>query len=325
MAQVLSRLVGHRSTLQPLFEAKQGERLASTLLFSGVSGIGKRLAAQALAQALVCERGELAGCGECGACVRVDKGQSESVLVVQPEGAGIKIDQARDILQFISLQKIGRARVVILDQAHLLNPQAGNALLKSLEEPPAGTHFILITSHAAALLSTIRSRSQLVRFKPLSDDEMRQVLGPEADPWVIQSAHGSVESARKLEENRDEYLKLETLVFTYMNSAPAGLPVQEISQLRDILKDKNAQAFVAGVIQGVLRDALRVQSGVAPADARRSGAVVGATANFHPRAVQLLADLSIEMEQDFQRNVDRGLILENFAVQWRAASHYLAQ
>lgn len=320
MALIMDRLVGHRQTLQPLFEAKQAERLASTLLFAGTAGVGKRLAAQALTQSLVCERGAVAGCGECGACVRVDKGQSESVLVVQPEGVAIKIEQARDILQFISLQKIGRARVVILDQAHLLNPQAGNALLKSLEEPPAGTHFILITSLAAAVLPTIRSRSQLVRFKPLADSEMKQVLGPDADEWVIQSAHGSLESARKLQENRDDYQKLENVVHSYMSSAPLGLPSREITELRDILKDKTAQVYVSGVIQGVLRDVLRVQAGMKPADTRRPDDVIRQTASYHPRAVQILADLSIELEHDFMRNLDRGLILENFAVQWRAAS-----
>lgn len=320
MAQLIRELVGHRETLMPLLEANASGRMASTLLFAGPSGIGKKKAALVLAQAMVCERAQLDACGECGSCLRIERGQSESLRVISPEGSQIKIEQARDILHFLTLQKLGRSRAVIIDQAHLLNPQAGNALLKSLEEPPPGTHFILVTHLQASLLSTIRSRAQLVRFKPLSDQDVRRILGPDADDWVVESAQGSVETARRLEESQDDYIELERLASAYLEAAMRNLPVDEISRLKDVMKDRSAQAYVASLIQGVLRDALRLQAGVRPARSKGAPDLTKSVADFDPASLRILADLSIEFEQDLGRNVDRGLVLENFAIQWRLAS-----
>lgn len=320
MARLLDQLVGHRDTLQPLFDAKKSGRLASTLLFAGPSGVGKRLAARALSQALICERSDGEACGECGSCLRVEKDQSESLLTIAPEGAQIKIEQARDVLQFLSLQKMGKGRVVLIDQAHLLNPQAGNALLKSLEEPPEGTHFILITALPASVLSTIRSRSQFVRFRPLADQELSQILGPEADAWLVAAAHGSVEAARRLQESREEFLELENTMSNYLLEAAQSLPVQTISRLKDLTKDRAAQAFVASLLQGVLRDSMRLQAGVGQQGSERLVNLIEFAAGIEPFCLRTLADQSIEFEHDLARNVDRGLIFENFAIQWRLAT-----
>jgi DNA polymerase-3 subunit delta' len=313
-------LVGHQDTMETLFAAQEQKQLASTLLFVGVAGIGKRLAAHALVQALVCEKAGVRACGECGPCIRVAKEQSESVLNIAPDGASIKIEQARQMLEFISLQKLGRARAVIIDQAHLLNPQAGNALLKSLEEPPEGTFFILITPSPAAMLSTIRSRSQLVRFKPLSDEQLAQVIGADTDAWIIQGSHGSVEQAQRLSEKRDEFLKLESAALSFAEKAPHAMPSLEILELRELTKEKAAQIFVVGVLQRVLLDGLRLQSGVAVTSAERPRKISRAASSFQARHLGLLADLSLGLEAELSRNIDRGLLFENLALQWRAAA-----
>lgn len=322
--RLLSRLVGHRLSLRPLFDAYRAERLASTLLFVGPSGIGKRQAALAFAQILTCEAperdtAENLACGECGSCRRIASGQSESLLLIEPDGAHIKIEQVRDILQFISLRKLGRHRIVIIDQAHLLNPQAGNALLKSLEEPPAGTYFILVSTLSSGVLTTIRSRSQLVRFKPLSSEELREVLGGEADEWLVASARGSVEEAKRLSESRDDFLALEAAVRDYLVAASVRLPMDEISRLKEMMKDRSAQGFVSSFIQTVLRDALLLQAGL-PSRQGRAMELVQSTAGYTPVALRTLAENVLGFEQDLARNVERGLILENFALTWRRAA-----
>lgn len=321
MAQVLKRLIGHRATLGPLLEAHARHRLASTLLFAGPGGIGKRLAALAVAQTLVCEGGGETACGECGPCLRVEKTQSESLLIVEPDGAQIKIEQARDVLQFISLQKLGRARIVIFDQAHLLNPQAANSLLKSLEEPPSGTYFILITSLAASVLPTIRSRAQLVRFGPLSSAELGQVLGPSADPWVIEAAQGSVETALRLSDSREDFLAMENAVLAYLRSATTHFPNEEVSHLKEFLKERSAQSFVANLIQGALRDGLRFKTGAGkPRSEGPWRDLTAAISAMDDGDLGRLAEAAIAMENDMARNVDRGLLLENFALSWRQAA-----
>ncbi|MES2857033.1 MAG: AAA family ATPase [Bdellovibrionota bacterium] len=313
MARLIDKLIGHRATLDPLLEAAKNDRLAATLIFSGPSGIGKRVAALALAQALVCEKQETTGCGVCGACLRIEKESSESLLEIKPDGAQIKIDQAREVLQFLMLRGLGRARVIIIDQAHLLGPQAANALLKSLEEPPAGTHFILITGMAASVLPTIRSRSQMVRFKPLSDSELKTILGKDADEWVVRSARGSVESARRLLEDRAEFQEIEDATGNYLQASVSQFPGKEITALRDLLRERSSHGFVSSLIQGAFRDALRIQGGAKPLESRWPKLLDALTRMPNDR-VQALAQRSIEFENDLARNVDRGLLLENLAL-----------
>src|SRR5690606_28241588 len=96
------------------------------------------------------------------------------LLEVEPQGANIKIEQARQIVKFVELAHTG-ARAVILNDAHLLNAHAANSLLKTLEEPPAKTWFFLIAPSAAAVLPTLRSRSQLIRFGALSKEAIQKL------------------------------------------------------------------------------------------------------------------------------------------------------
>src|SRR4051812_15628421 len=155
---IFEKINGHDQQIRALTEAVTKNRLPQSLLFVGPSGIGKKLVALGLAQVLVCERrkpSETKACGECGPCVRVARQSSEDLLFIEPQGASIKIEQAHEILRFISLRRLGRARVIIINEAQLLGPQAGNALLKSLEEPPGETFFILVTQNSGAILTTI--------------------------------------------------------------------------------------------------------------------------------------------------------------------------
>lgn len=202
MARLRDRIVAHGPMLDHLLSTLQERDASVTLLFAGPSGIGKRLAARSLAQTVLCERrpaDSLAAgaCGECGSCRRVDAAAHEALLEVRPEGTQIKIDQARDVVEFLQLARIGRARVIIIDQAHLLNPQAANSLLKVLEEPPPGTFIILLAPTPAALLATLRSRSRTVLFRSLTNAEVKQVQGA-APEWAVRAARGSLERLHDL-------------------------------------------------------------------------------------------------------------------------------
>lgn len=322
LAQILKKIQGHRENISRLFESFQKGRLAPTLLFAGPSGVGKKLVAQALVQALVCEKPSQAGqelaCGECGPCLRVEKGQSESLKTVEPDGATIKIEQAREILQFVTLQKLGRARAIVIEQAHLLNPQAANALLKALEEPPSGTYFILITPIASAILATIRSRAQLIRFSPLTSTDLRNILGANVDDWAIESANGSVEVARRLIESRDEFGELEEATGDFLRATMERFPGAEVSRLKDMTKDRSAQSFAMNLLQNAILNALKRQSGL---KLRRSNdswnQIEQRISGIESSRLALLAESSLMLESEMARNIDRGLLLENFALELR--------
>src|SRR4051812_27146125 len=157
--------------------------LPPSLIFSGPAGAGKRQAAVATAQALNClsPRGEgesYDACGTCAACTRIARGVHPDVVIVEPgESGSIKIDQVRDVIDRAAYRPFeGRRRVVIIDQADALVPAAQNALLKTLEEPPSSSVFILVTARPDVLLATVRSRCPQLRFRPLSAADVAAVL-----------------------------------------------------------------------------------------------------------------------------------------------------
>ena len=181
----LRHIAGHRHLLERLAQAMVRGTLPPSVIFSGPEGLGKRTAALALAQALNCERpvkwpdetGQ-DGCGECGTCRRIARGVHSDLLVLTPGDSGtIKVDQIREAIDRSAYRPFeGRRRVVIVDEADALMGEAQNALLKTLEEPPSGSIFVLVTARPDLLLPTVRSRCQRLRFGPLSPSEIASVL-----------------------------------------------------------------------------------------------------------------------------------------------------
>jgi DNA polymerase-3 subunit delta' len=198
-------ITGHQALRQRLLERLQGGRIRGSLLFAGPEGIGKRRVALELAQRELCFR--RSACGACEGC-RLFLGEDlpyelPNLLRVVPEGkAGvIRIDQIREGLDSSNQPRFSRGviewaslapppgchRWILVEEAHRLNESSGNILLKTLEEPPAGTHFILITHRPEALLQTIRSRCERLPFAPLSL----------AEAWTVAQRHGWQEADRE--------------------------------------------------------------------------------------------------------------------------------
>ena len=181
-------VVGHVRLIDLLSRSVAGGTLPPSLLFAGPAGIGKRLTALAVAQALNCTNttkgsglraeGSIDACGVCAACSRIARGVHPDVLFVSPGDSGaIKIDQVRDIVDRAQYRPFeGRRRVVIIDEADALVSQAQNALLKTLEEPTPSSVFILVTSRPDMLLPTVLSRCPQLRFRPLSLEEIVKAL-----------------------------------------------------------------------------------------------------------------------------------------------------
>lgn len=153
-----------------LERAVRTDRASHAYLFVGAPGSGKLDAAWALAQALLCEQG---GCGACDSCIRVARKTHPDVHLYEPESAtGYLIAQIRDLLEDVALAPFRAPRkVYIVDRAEQLRANSANALLKTLEEPPENTTFILLGTSTDVMLPTIVSRCQCVPFRMLSTDE----------------------------------------------------------------------------------------------------------------------------------------------------------
>lgn len=194
----------------PLIQRMQVGLLSHALLLKGVSGVGKTCFAKALATRVLCNQnaGDYA-CGHCKSCELVEAGSHPDLLVVQPEAAGkpIKIDQIRHVNEFArkTAQQGGR-RVIVINPAEVMNVNAANALLKSLEEPGGDTLFILVSARSGDMLPTIRSRCQMVSFTVPDAAQAKVWLSDHiVDPLVVDQllslSSGSPITAREMFDN----------------------------------------------------------------------------------------------------------------------------
>ena len=166
-------IIGHRSTIDSLKTAAARQRLAHAYLFHGEETIGKRTTALCFAQALLCELGPseagLDACGACRSCHQIDVRTHPDYFLIEPDRElatpQIKIEQIREIeQQLIYRPLVGERKICMIDEADRMTIGAANALLKTLEEPPDHSLFLLISSRPASLPATIRSRCQSLRF-----------------------------------------------------------------------------------------------------------------------------------------------------------------
>ena len=177
-------IAGHQRLLALLARAIARDTLPPSLLLAGASGIGKRRTAMAVAEALNCLAPRKTGafetdaCGECASCRRIARRVHADVVVLEPGDTGtIKTDSVREVIDRSNYRPFeGRRRVVIVDDADALMESAQNALLKTLEEPPQASVFILVSSMPDALLATVRSRCRPLRFGDLTPAEVAAVL-----------------------------------------------------------------------------------------------------------------------------------------------------
>ncbi len=192
--------------------ATQG-RPAHAYLFSGREGIGKKAAAVTFACSLNCPDPGHDQDRSCAVCRRIRSGNHPDFIVEQPEKGMIRIERIRGLQSFFRYAPVeGRYRVIIFDDAHLMNRQAQNALLKTLEEPPPRRILILVSAKPSLLLPTVRSRCRDVRFGPIPAPqlasllEQKRGLPPEKAAALAAMACGSM--ARALEIEKSNYLDL---------------------------------------------------------------------------------------------------------------------
>ena len=206
----LREVSGHRHLLELLARAVGRASLPQSLIFGGPEGAGKRATAIALAQAVNCERPvawpdahSRDACGACNTCSRIARGVHADVLVIEPEDSGsIKIEQVRDAIDRASYRPFeGRRRIVVIDNAEAMMPQAQDALLKTLEEPPSATVFILVTSVPDILTPTIRSRCQRLRFGRVTRPEVaeEEAEARDAAAELLTGVAGTADPRRRLE------------------------------------------------------------------------------------------------------------------------------
>ncbi len=324
-----SAILGQAPAVDTLTRALRRGRVHHAYRFEGPQGVGKELAAVGLAQSLLCET-PLDGlaCRQCSACRRVVKRSEQApnlpqhpdFLLVQRglyagKTLGPSVSDEKETINAPQVRKIvlervgyppheGRARVFLIRDADELNVTAANALLKTLEEPPQGTHFILLTSRPNRLLDTIRSRTFAIRFAPLPDDILRTILDRSgASHATIALAGGS--AARAL-EYADEALLAERDEFIGLFDQALAAP--------DL-----ARAIAAVDVKANQRGTLREQLGGLAAELalRARASVAGEPELAERQAAQFRQVLGAMTE--LERNGNNQLVIEALVTRLRRA------
>jgi len=248
-------IAGHSRLLSLLSRVIARDSMPPAVLMAGPAGVGKRLTAVAVAQAVNCLQPrssaefERDACGECASCRRIARGVHPDIIVVEPGDSGaIKIEQLRDVIARSQYRPFeGRKRVVIIDEADAAGADAQSALLKTLEEPPSASIFILISSMPDALLPTVLSRCPRLRFGPLTPADVARVLMQdhgysEGDARAAAAdADGSI--GRALESQSEDLTEARDAAQRILQEAARKTdPVRRINLARDLTEGKGTPA-----------------------------------------------------------------------------------
>ncbi len=340
-----SEIIGQERALDPLRAALGRGALHHAYLFAGPEGVGKGTAARLLAQAANCEgvraQAQLPdSCGECLPCRKIARGVHPDVVAVAEERAmaragtweprggrspsrDIVVDQIRDVVdRRLSLRRLeARRRFVILDPADAMNPQAQNALLKTLEEPPDDTTLVLVAAAADALLPTVRSRCLRVSFRPLPATLVEERLraaghAPEAARLAARLSGGSLGKALALD---DQALAERRQAVEQACALDAGDARGWIAFAAARGRDREVAGETCELLLVWLRDVLaRAVAGdrVELALGDLAPRTAAAAARLHPREVLRRAERVRHALRALRQNAAPALALERMLIGW---------
>ena len=215
--QTFEEVIGQEHITKTISKSIAQKKIAHAYLFSGAHGVGKTSLARIIAKALNCVNGPTdKPCGVCPSCTQIENGTPLDVIEI--DGASNRgIENIRSIIENVRISPVaGKYKVYIIDEVHQITNEAFNALLKTLEEPPAHVVFILATTEADRVLPTIRSRCQQYTFKSLGIEDLEKILkgildkenikyDEEAIFLIAKQARGSVRDSETILEKMIAY------------------------------------------------------------------------------------------------------------------------
>ena len=279
---MFSTIIGNDEVKESLRHLLVSGRMPGSLLFTGEEGIGKKLFALELAKTMNCRtRVGVEACDECSACKRISRStfppfgkddddkarliwsEHADVAMARPYKNIIRVPVMRELEREANFRPFeGAARVFIVEDADNMNDQASNALLKTLEEPPPTSHLILTTSNPTALLPTIRSRCQTIRFAPIPREAIETFLIeekklPAADAQLLSRTSGG-SLGRALGTDIDTYRERRDSMLDVLRALTVTGDRAQLLRAAEVLaatKDRDEYERRLDALEGLIRDA----------------------------------------------------------------------
>ena len=316
----LDTVKGQERIVNALTRSLAADRVAHAYLFEGPEGCGRRTTALALIQVLFCTQpvnGD--ACGNCTSCRKLATGNHPDLQFLSPlpDKRDISIEQVRELQQVLSLRPYEATRkACLIEPADRMNEKSANALLKTLEEPPGHAIIILLTTQADLLLATIRSRCQHLRFGPLQDQVIEELMRqngiqPALAAELAPLAEGSMERALTLEGEGDEAKRRELL------ACLAQADTRQISTIFDTAESlssgREETLALCTLLVSLVRDMLLLctvgQAGIA--NRFLTAELTAEAGRFSPDSIMTALELVLTTRRAIQGNANPKLALEH--------------
>ncbi|OEJ13923.1 DNA polymerase III, subunit gamma and tau [Brachyspira hampsonii] len=254
--QTFEEVIGQEHITKTISKSIAQKKIAHAYLFSGAHGVGKTSLARIIAKALNCVNGPTdKPCGVCPSCTQIENGTPLDVIEI--DGASNRgIENIRSIIENVRISPVaGKYKVYIIDEVHQITNEAFNALLKTLEEPPAHVVFILATTEADRVLPTIRSRCQQYTFKSLGIEDLEKILkgildkenikyDEEAVFLIAKQARGSVRDSETILEKMIAYTTDKKYITSAdVNAVVGGNNFSFVKEFFDIMMSENKKSY----------------------------------------------------------------------------------
>lgn len=263
-----SDVVGQDIVVKIISQALKKDRLGSALLFTGTRGVGKTTLARIIAKTLRCENGDIEPCGQCQSCLNFE---TNSIDVIEMDAAShTSVDDIREIIESCKyLPTTGKYKIYIIDEVHMLSKSAFNALLKTLEEPPAHVKFIFATTELYKIPETIISRCMRFDLKKVDSNLLVQFLASicsreeiafeeNALLYIARAAKGSIRDALSI---LDQAISLSEgkIIENQIREMLGGISYSSAMSILKLILDEDAKAAILEV-RSLLRSGTSVNS-----------------------------------------------------------------
>ena len=309
-------IFGHTHIIAYFSHIIESRHPAHAYLFFGPPRVGKSTVALWFAKSLLCFTKKAHFCDTCQSCFSFDKKNHPDFFLMGPsnESKGITIADIRLIHEKISKTALlGGYKIVCIDDAHTLLPEASHALLKILEEPPSNTIFILITPYPSLILPTIRSRSEPIRYSMVQDNDIMSALSSqfseEQKKFIVRISTGKIGFARELtKEKIHDIINDLSCIVAVIKTAP----YKKLTQNDEKLKNNAHSSLVYAA--GIIRDIVLIKEGCATLTTYTflKKELTALSLRFSYVTLLSALDYIVSMTRFLKQNVNTSLVWNNF-------------